>query len=357
MHDISDLVRAHFQALFILVKKDMHLSIALATYNGEMYIYDLLESIREQLRLPDELVIYDDCSTDATVNIVRKFAATVTFPVHIFINEKNVGFRQNFYNAISACSFELIALCDQDDIWQPEKISGCLRVFEENSVDAVVHGYTVVDKDLKYLRFIRPAKKSTIQEPYEGSYLNCYVGFSVVFRADLLKGFDYLSRPVDPNFPKYQMAHDQWIALILFSKGRTYILPKSLVMYRQHEKNSIGFNIEGNRWRTQRILDFNIDRLRFLIRHIKYIKIYLKDALCKDHQKSASDLYWNAVLKNHYRRYVVYKSKALKDILCNLLWASYVGTYRSVRFGGFGALAFFKDAVNIFVGKVRGKSY
>lgn len=335
----------------------MQLSIALATYNGEMYIYDLLESIRLQKRSPDELVIYDDCSTDATVNIVRTFAATVAFPVHVFVNKKNVGFRQNFYNAISACSFELIALCDQDDIWQPEKIDSCLRVFEENSVDAVVHGYTVVDKELQYLKYIRPAKRGIVREPFEGSYLNCYVGFSVVFRADLVKGFDYLSRPVDPNFPMFKMAHDQWLALILFSRGRTYLLPKSLVMYRQHATNAIGFNIEGSRRRTQRMLEFDINRLRFLIRHVKCINIYLTSALSEDYRKAASDLYWNTVLKYYYCRYVVYKSRNLKDVLCNLVWASYVGAYRSVRFGGFGALAFLKDAVNLVVGKVFGRSY
>ena len=99
------------------------ISIALATYNGSRYIREQLDSIALQTRLPDELIISDDASTDDTLDIARDFARHVPFPVKIYKNQERLGSTRNFEIAILYCSGNLISLCDQDDIWYPNKLA------------------------------------------------------------------------------------------------------------------------------------------------------------------------------------------------------------------------------------------
>jgi len=101
----------------------LFLSIALATYNGERYIGEQLDSILRQTRLPDELVVFDDASVDATQAIVLDFARHAPFPVRFQVNSVRLGSTRNFEMAIRACGGDIIFLCDQDDVWYPDKIA------------------------------------------------------------------------------------------------------------------------------------------------------------------------------------------------------------------------------------------
>ena len=98
------------------------ISIALCTYNGSRYLKEQLDSIAGQTRLPSELIIRDDRSTDDTVDIARRFAETAPFAVKVHVNSENVGSTKNFELAIEGCSGDIIALSDQDDIWLPQKL-------------------------------------------------------------------------------------------------------------------------------------------------------------------------------------------------------------------------------------------
>jgi glycosyltransferase involved in cell wall biosynthesis len=98
------------------------ISVALCTYNGERFLPQQLDSVAKQTRLPDELIVCDDRSTDRTVALVREFAASSPYPVRIFENEHNLGFAANFERAIRLCEGDLIALSDQDDIWYPIRL-------------------------------------------------------------------------------------------------------------------------------------------------------------------------------------------------------------------------------------------
>ena len=95
----------------------------MATYNGEKFLEQQLQSLSKQTRLPAELVICDDTSSDATVDIIKRFSETAPFPVKLVVNEERLGWRGNFLKAASLCVSEYIAYCDQDDIWLPEKLA------------------------------------------------------------------------------------------------------------------------------------------------------------------------------------------------------------------------------------------
>ena len=125
------------------------LSVALATYNGERYLGEQLESILRQTRLPDELVIFDDASTDSTPAIVQEFAKAAPFPVRFQINAERLGSTRNFEAAIRACSGDIIFLCDQDDVWYPDKIAR----MEERFIKDPEAGAVFTDADLTYANF------------------------------------------------------------------------------------------------------------------------------------------------------------------------------------------------------------
>jgi len=107
------------------------ISIAMAVYNGERFIRQQLDSFIGQTRLPDELVVSDNASTDRTVEVVREFAARAPFPVRLYINQRNLGVTKNFERAISECTGDIIFLSDCDDVWYPIKVAAMERAMTE----------------------------------------------------------------------------------------------------------------------------------------------------------------------------------------------------------------------------------
>ncbi len=96
-------------------------SVVMATYNGEKYIREQLDSILAQTYPIRELIIQDDCSTDSTPAICREYESK--YPnVHFFENESNLGFNKNFQTAAMRATSDFVALSDQDDVWFPQKI-------------------------------------------------------------------------------------------------------------------------------------------------------------------------------------------------------------------------------------------
>ena len=124
-------------------------SIAMAVYNGAHFIEEQLDSFLRQARLPDELVVSDNASTDHTVQIVREFASHAPFPVRLCINGRNVGVTKNFEHAIEQSSGDLIFLSDCDDVWHPEKIAVMEQLLanDHNIVIALCDG-EIVDEGL-----------------------------------------------------------------------------------------------------------------------------------------------------------------------------------------------------------------
>ena len=106
-------------------------SIALCTYNGEAYLKEQLDSLIDQTYPNCEIIIVDDCSKDGTVDILKQYANE--YPqIKLYINSENLGYTKNFEKAINLCNGEYIALCDQDDIWDKNKISIMIHRIGDN---------------------------------------------------------------------------------------------------------------------------------------------------------------------------------------------------------------------------------
>lgn len=223
------------------------ISIALCTFNGANFLSAQLESFLQQTRLPDELVICDDCSNDGTLEIIKNFASNSPFSVQIYVNEKNLRSTKNFEKAISLCNGDLIFLADQDDVWKSEKIAEIEAEFDKNkSVGMVFSNAEIVDENLQPLGsrlfdFTFPEKNRNAQIFDILLSQNAVTGATMAFRAEFRA--DFLPIPEDiPN-----LIHDAWIALSIAALAETKFIEKPLVKYRQHTAQQLGINFESAR--------------------------------------------------------------------------------------------------------------
>src|ERR1700733_215732 len=132
----------------------MKISVAMGTYNGGARLSRQLSSLAGQTRLPDELVVFDDASSDATPRILHDFGEAAPFPVRIHVQNENVGSTENFEAAIRLAEGDIIATCDQDDVWYPEKLRAIEEAFESiHGADMVFSDGDVVDDDLRPLGY------------------------------------------------------------------------------------------------------------------------------------------------------------------------------------------------------------
>ena len=207
-------------------------SVAMTTYNGERYLREQLDSIFRQTVQDFELVIRDDCSSDGTWQIVQDYAGR--FPcIRAVRNERNVGFRQNFADALSLCTGDFVAFADQDDVWTQTHLEDLLSCIGENYL--ACGNVDLIDDTGKTLKNMRINVNRFISENYPSQFLqllhiNFVQGCTCLFKKELI------SRIIP--IPQNQKYHDNWIGLVAASYMKPIVyLNKILLHYRQHGKN------------------------------------------------------------------------------------------------------------------------
>src|SRR5260221_4923885 len=201
------------------------ISVCIATYNGEKYIYQQVKSILNQMSATDELIISDDKSSDQTISILESLKDD---RIKIYINIKSKGPVANFENALSKASGKIIFLADQDDIWFNNKIQTHLELHAK--YDLVISDANVVNEfgQLIYNSFFeeRGSKSGLINNLIKNSYIGCCMSFNQ-------KILNYAL-----PFPTYIHMHDWWIGLIGELKGKTFFCNKKLMLYVRHQNNA-----------------------------------------------------------------------------------------------------------------------
>jgi glycosyltransferase involved in cell wall biosynthesis len=209
------------------------ISVVLATYNGEKYLREQLDSIFAQDYGNIEVVASDDCSSDATVEILDEYSKK--YNLSWSVNERNLGFIRNFEGAMLKARGEYLALCDQDDLWAPDKLSELSNLIAEKDALLVYSNAELIDSEGASLNQDIWTSSRTIPEKctsHQAFYLNNYVtGCTVMFRRELLE----LATP----FPVC-ICHDWWLAYVSSYYGRIAWTERQLVQYRQHGANAIG---------------------------------------------------------------------------------------------------------------------
>jgi glycosyltransferase involved in cell wall biosynthesis len=218
-------------------------SIALATLNGESYLLPQLESIARQTRLPAELVVCDDGSHDRTLAIVEGFARRAPFPVRLHANPVRLGYRENFIRAAALCGGDLIAFCDQDDIWDADKLAAMEEPFRDPAVLLAYHNAIVIDDEERALgRLYRGTSGVRIFAPLALDPWNIINGFTQVFRRSLTRFTPLHGASLDPFWSGERLGHDHWYPFLASVFGTVVRLAVPLARYRQHGGNSLPWN-------------------------------------------------------------------------------------------------------------------
>ena len=217
------------------------ISVVIATYNGSAFIREQLESVIGQSFKPIEIVVADDGSTDRTLEIVKSVAAGSSVPVAIKVNNTNLGFRDNFLNAALSAKGDFVAFCDQDDIWDREKLERVAAYFGNPNISMIVHAAASLDQSTgKLVKFTQGIQRTGVKPPLSYDPWLTFFGFSIVFRRELLHLADIDGRFRDFIVPKEKIAHDRWIVFLGQVVGETAELNLPLVTYRQHATNLFG---------------------------------------------------------------------------------------------------------------------
>jgi glycosyltransferase involved in cell wall biosynthesis len=238
-------------------KSNSLVSIAMATYNGAKYIEEQLQSIIHQTYSNLEIVIVDDCSKDNTVEIVEQYQQEYPF-IRLYVNEQNSGVTKTFEAAIQECSGEFIAISDQDDIWELNKIE--ILVNEIGEHDAVYSNSLLVDASghslSKSFTTIMNMKTYYSGAPFLLS--NSVPGHTILMKQEFVQN-------ILPFPPK--MLFDLWIGFCAAGNNGIKFVDKTLVKYRQHETNTIGTRDSKNKKKKESIqaqFEFKLNELKTL---------------------------------------------------------------------------------------------
>lgn len=200
----------------------------MATYNGQRYIKEQVQSILSQLGEEDELVVSDDHSTDGTLEVLRDIKDP---RIRIVLNPGEKGYTRNFENALRESTGSVLFLADQDDVWVSNKVERMLEQLQK--ADMVVSDARIVDE---HLDTIQPSHFA-LYGVKRGFWINFlktrYIGACLAFRREVLGK----ALP----FPKRQKlcAHDYWLINIGELYFRFALLEEPLILYRRHGNNAL----------------------------------------------------------------------------------------------------------------------
>lgn len=211
----------------------MEISIIVSTYNGEKYIVEQLESLKNQTMQADEVLIFDDCSTDNTIGLCEEYIKKDNLKNwHITLNGQNKGWKRNFIDGLANAKGDLIFFCDQDDIWKPEKVDEMVQIMAVRpEIDVLTTNCEAFYDDGHVV--IRPEIENgeINKQPLDRRVFDTkYPGCTYCVRKDIAKkAIKYWQ----PDFP-----HDALLWRMAMFKGTLYSYNKSLIRWRRHSDSA-----------------------------------------------------------------------------------------------------------------------
>ena len=234
------------------------ISVCMATYNGAIYVERQLRSILKQLDQEDEVIVVDDYSSDATLEVIEKIGDS---RIKVFRNNSNKGVLKTFERAIRLASGEIIFLSDQDDIWYPEKVSSFLQIFDARpEVTLVLSDTKVINEADEIVSESFFKNRGAFSSGLLHNIIkNKHLGCTMAFRQSMIDKF----LPFPADIPQ----HDIWIGCINSIYGKTSFLNETLMVYRRHQHNASPLKRQGLeqvliwRWRLVKNLCLRITSL------------------------------------------------------------------------------------------------
>lgn len=231
--------------------------VLISTYNGEKYLEDQINSLLNQQGIDVEILARDDGSSDNTINILSKYA--MKYSSFSFYSGNNVKSAQSFLDlVVKAKDADFYAFCDQDDVWEDDKLLIAVEKIEklDQSKPALYYSnLKIVDKDLNVHR-LSHTRKMYNSNKYSVLTENLCTGCTAVFNK---KAKEIISL----KLPNYCTMHDAWLYMVCMLMGNCVYDEAAHIMYRQHEKNVVGTYLEKNKYkilkkRMLRLFDKNL---------------------------------------------------------------------------------------------------
>ncbi len=267
----------------------MKVDILMAVYNGEKYIAKQIDSILSQSYKDWTLYIRDDASTDSTRVIIRQYMAKYPDKIKLFANAENSGSpKANFFELIRNSKGDIIFTCDQDDIWENDKIEITLKEFENVNKPMLVHtDLTVIDENdnVIFPSMIKSQHIDTSRTALNQILVqNIITGCTMAFNRDLS---DILKEP------ELLPVHDWWIGAVASAFGEIRFIDKCSVRYRQHSSNICGpQNMNSPKYIAKRMSDKNRAKKMLELGYVmavelleKYQMPYRYKAMLKDYSQ------------------------------------------------------------------------
>ena len=288
------------------------ISVVMTTYNGKDFIVPQLESLKNQTRTPDEVLIFDDQSKDATPNLVQNFIHENNLSWSLVINADQLGWRKNFMQGFQKASGDIIFPCDQDDIWNYHKIEDMVKILEERpAIKLLVSNYSILydpsyngkKTQPKFINDMAVVRLGVL-EVKNISRPGCVYSF----RKNFLK-------EIQPYWEE-DFAHDAWIWRCAVLEQSAYLYRYSLIEFRRHQSNSSPH--------------FKRNRESKLLRYEKNERIFAKiHEYCKTHNKQKFSIRYAYQFEQFYHvRKVHLQSYQFRNIVTMI---RYIRFYRSFK--------------------------
>lgn len=217
-----------------------YISVVLAACEGERFLKAQLDSLFHQTLPLDELIFFDDASTDQTRAIALSYQKQYPDVMKLYTQNQRIGYIRNFAAAMQKCQGELIFLCDQDDIWKEDKIAIMTEYFQKYpEMLALNTAADYIDAQGNSIQRFAKQKRHPQTRLSSISFTqilrnNISMGCTMAFRKEVKD--IYLSKS------SYQSAHDWEINMISAMHGQLFYLDQTLISYRIHEANTTGLD-------------------------------------------------------------------------------------------------------------------
>lgn len=297
------------------------IDILLATYNGEKYLKEQIDSILNQTYTNFRLLISDDCSKDNTINILKEYEIKDD-RIKVFYQQNNLGYVKNFEFLLNQVENKLFALSDQDDIWMDDKIECAINKLEETNSDLYFcdlyltneKGESIKDSFWNEKGFY---KKIIKDKNKKGLLLNNYVtGCTIVSKSKFIKDF--------VPFPD-NMMHDYWIAIVVSLKGKIIYDKNPHIKYRQHGDNQV-----GSKMKSKELNSLDEIRNMFIDVKLKHFKVLNENKKIfnekEQKQNEKALMYYKRLEKikiinfrNWFMFYKLYKYENFKYYIANFI--------------------------------------
>ena len=262
----------------------MSIGIVISTYNGSKYILEQLTSLINQTQIIDKVLILDDCSTDNTVSIVKKFIEKNNLSTWLIeVNEENVGWKINFWRGISLIDTDVIFLCDQDDIWMRDKVKIMTSIMQNKDITLLACGYTPYYGDDAHPIKINDALTRQMTNSGKIIKINFTPKFMYVDRPGCTYAVRHSLVELANNIWTPTVSHDGLLWRVSILTGGAYLLDRNLILWRRHGESATSMkqisksSMLDKRYYNNLItfINPNIDFINSLLHFIKHDNLNL----------------------------------------------------------------------------------